>query len=117
MNIASGESSVKKQTYEYIVKNKYEGQPICSDPAAQPKENETGIHFSVGERTAWISTYEPAVVEGLLEHANFKVEKVILLKIKRKECVIGVVGRIPVGSLKIGKRRPTDRHDLIVSNR
>jgi len=106
---------VKLQTFEYIIKKKYEGQPICSDPSAQAKENETGIHFSMGERMAWISSYEPAVIEGLVNHKHFKLEKLILMKIKRRECVVGIVGKIPIGSLRIGNKRASDRHDLIIN--
>ena len=103
-----------KPNSEYVIRQKYEGQPICSDPTAQPKENETGIHFSMGERLAWISTYEPALIEGLVNHKHFKVDQLITMRIKRRECVVGIVGKIPIGALRIGKKRASDRHDLIV---
>lgn len=108
---------MKQQNSEYAIKKKYEGQPICADPSTITKENETGIHFSTGERYAWVSSYEPAIVEGLLQHKHFKIEELITMKVDSCECVVGVVGRVPIGSLKIGKKRATDKHGEIVSNR
>lgn len=108
---------MKQETNEYVIKKKYEGQPICADPSTNPKENETGIHFSTGERSAWVSSYEPTVVEGLLQHNHFKIEELITVIIGKSECVVGVVGRLPIGSLNIGKKRSSDRHDLIVNNK
>ncbi|MBI1729611.1 hypothetical protein HY229_03025 [Candidatus Acetothermia bacterium] len=107
----------KKRQSGYIIRKKYEGQPVCLDPTVQAKENETGIHFTGGDRSAWISSYEPVVVEGLLQHKYFKIEQLVTLKIGREECVVGVVGKLPIGALQIGRRRPSDRHDLIVNLR
>jgi len=101
----------------YEVKRRYDGQPVCADPTADPKENETGIHFTGGDRLAWISSYEPAVIEKLLKHKHFRLSEIITLQIDKQECVVGVTGRIPIGSLRIGRRRSSDRHDLIVRAR
>lgn len=101
----------------YEVKRRYDGQPVCADPTADPKENETGIHFTGGDRLAWISSYEPAVIQGLLAHKGFRLSEIITLQIDKQECVVGVTGRIPIGALRIGRRRSSDRHDLIVSSR
>ena len=101
----------------YEVKRRYDGQPVRADPTADPKENETGIHFTGGDRLAWISSYEPAVVEKLLKHKHFRLSEIITLEIGKEECVVGVTGRIPIGTLRIGRRRSSDRHDLIVSSR
>ncbi len=114
---ASGEMPVKKSNRAYIIKKKYQGQPVCLDPTTHPKENETGIHFTGGDRSVWISSYEPVIVQGLLKHKYFKIEQLVLMKIGREECVVGVVGKFPVGALQIGKRRPSDKHELIVSSR
>lgn len=114
---AGGEMTEKKRQSGYIIRKKYEGQPVCLDPTVQAKENETGIHFTGGDRSAWISSYEPVVVEGLLQHKYFKIEQLVTLKIGREECVVGVVGKLPIGALQIGRRRPSDRHDLIVNLR
>ena len=101
----------------YQSRSRYDGQPVCADPTADPKENETGIHFAGGDRLAWISSYEPAVINGLLKHKHFRLSEVITLHIDKQECVVGVTGRIPIGALRIGRRRASDRHDLIVSPR
>lgn len=106
-----------KQVNEYVIKKKYEGQPVCSDPTVHPKENETGIHFTGGDRLAWISSYEPSVVEGLLHHKHFRLEELITMEIDGSECVVGLVGRVPIGTLRIGRRRNSDRHDQVVRSR
>lgn len=98
----------------YEVKRRYDGQPICADPTADPKENETGIHFTGGDRLAWVSSYEPAVVESLLNHKHFRLSELVTLTVNGQECVVGVMGRIPIGALRIGRRRASDRHDLVV---
>jgi len=109
--------SVKKRSGTYQIKKKYQGQPICLDPTTHPKENETGIHFTGGDRHAWISSYEPPVVAGLLQLKHFKVEQLVTMMIDGSECVVGVVGRVPIGALRIGKPRDSARHELIVGRR
>jgi hypothetical protein len=99
----------------YRIKRKYEGQPIKPDPTAHPKENETAIHFTGRDRQAWVSSYEPAVVEKLLKHKHFKLEQLITMEIEGRECVVGVIGRVPIGSIRIGRRRDSDSHEFIVS--
>ncbi len=104
---------MKKALNSYKIRRKYQGQPVCLDPTIHPKENETGIHFTGGDRHAWISSYEPAIVSGLLQHKRFKLEHLVTLEIDGRECVVGVVGRIPIGALRIGRPRDSDRHELI----
>lgn len=108
---------MKKRSGTYTIKRKYQGQPICLDPTIQPKENETGIHFTGGDRHAWVSSYEPAVVAGLLQHKQFKVEQLVTMMIGRCEYVVGVVGRVPIAALRIGQPRKSSRHELIISRR
>ncbi|OGF52869.1 MAG: hypothetical protein A2Z21_04210 [Candidatus Fraserbacteria bacterium RBG_16_55_9] len=108
---------MKKQSSTYTIKRKYKGQPICLDPTIPPKENETGIHFMGRDRHAWISSYEPAIVANLLQHKHFKVEQLVTMVVNGCECVVGVVGRVPIGALRIGQPRDSDRHELIVSRR
>lgn len=109
-----GERALKKLQNAYHIKRKYEGQPIKADPTAHPKENETAIHFTGRDRRAWVSSYEPVVVERLLRYKHFQLEELVTMEIDGQECVVGVIGRVPIGSLRIGRRRPTDRHELIV---
>ena len=108
---------MKKSSSVYSIKRKYKGQPICFDPTIPPKENETGIHFMGSDRHAWVSSYEPAVVSCLLQLKHFKVDQLVTMMIDGSECVVGVVGRVPIGSLRIGQPRKSDRHELIVSRR
>lgn len=105
-----------KRNNEYGIEKKYQGQPICADPTASPKENETGIHFTGGDRLAWISSYEPSVIEGLLKHKHFRLEHLITREIQQCECVVGIIGRVPIGTLRIGRRRDSDRHSSIVAH-
>jgi hypothetical protein len=98
----------------YKTKKRYQGEPIRTDPSCDPKENETAIHFSAGDRTAWISSYEESVVAGLLAHPDFKIEELVLMRLERQDSVVGVVGRIPLAALRIGRSRGTSLHELIV---
>jgi hypothetical protein len=99
----------------YKTKRRYQGEPVRTDPTTDPKENETAIHFTVGDRNAWISSYEASVVAGLLAHPDFKVEQLVLMRLERADSVVGVVGKIPVAALRIGPSRETSVHDQIVS--
>lgn len=99
----------------YKTKRRYQGEPVRTDPTCDPKENETAIHFTCGDRDAWISSHEASVVTGLLAHPDFKIKVLTLMRIKRKDSVIGVVGKLPVAALSIGPARETSMHDQIVS--
>lgn len=101
----------------YKTRKRYRGEPICADPTVDPRENETALHFTAGDRRLWISSYEPTVVSGLLAHPDFQVEHVIFMQANGRECVVGVVGKLPVGALSIGRARKSDSHELIVSSR
>ncbi|MFN4218873.1 MAG: hypothetical protein ACK4HB_06310, partial [Candidatus Bipolaricaulia bacterium] len=65
----------------------------------------------------WISSYEPTVVSGLLAHPDFQIEHMICMLVNGRECVVGVVGKLPVGALSLGRARQSDSHELIVSGR
>jgi hypothetical protein len=99
----------------YKTRKRYRGEPICADPTADPRENETALHFTAGDRRLWISSYEPAVISGLLAHPDFRVGHLVLMRVGGRECVVGVVGRLPVGVLSLGRARQSDSHELIVS--
>jgi len=101
----------------YKTRRRYRGEPICADPTADPKENETALHFSAGDRYLWISSYEPAVIAGLLGHPDFRIGHIIFMKANRGECVVGVVGKLPIGALSIGRRRDSDSHEFIVARK
>lgn len=98
----------------YKTKRKYQGEPIRTDPTCDPKENETAIHFNGGDRLAWVSSYEEAVVSGLLAHPDFKISELILMRIERKDSVVGVVGKIPIAALRIGNSRDSNEHALVI---
>lgn len=101
----------------YKTRKRYRGEPICADPTVDPKENETALHFAAGDRRFWISSYEPAVISGLLAHPDFQIEHVIWMRAHGRECVVGVVGKLPVGALSLGRARKSNSHELIVSLR
>jgi hypothetical protein len=98
----------------YKTKRKYQGEPIRTDPTCDPKENETALHFSGGDRYAWVSSYEESVVTGLLAHPDFKILELVLMRIERKDSVVGVVGRIPIAALRIGNSRGSNEHALVI---
>lgn len=101
----------------YKTRKRYGGEPICADPTADPRENETALHFTAGDRRLWISSYEPTVVAGLLAHPDFQIEHLVFMKANGRECVVGVVGKLPVGALSLGRARKSDSHELVVSIR
>jgi hypothetical protein len=98
----------------YKTRRRYRGEPICADPTADPKENETALHFSAGDRYLWISSYEPVIVSKLLGHPDFRIGHLVLMNTNGRECVVGVVGKLPIGALSIGQRRASDSHEFIV---
>lgn len=101
----------------YKTRKRYRGEPVCADPTADPRENETALHFTAGDRRVWVSSYEPTVISGLLAHPDFQIEHLIFMQANRRECVVGVAGKLPVGTLSIGQARQSDSHELIVSNK
>ena len=98
----------------YKTKRRYNGEPVRPDPTVDPTENETGIYFTSADSNAWVSSYEPVVVERLLHHPNFKIEQLITMQIEKQECVVGVIGRLPIGAVRLGRVTAKDNHELIV---
>lgn len=107
----------KGTSLEYTTRKRYRGEPICADPTADPRENETALHFTMGDRRLWISSYEPVVIAGLLAHPDFQIGHLVLMRANGRECVVGVVGKLPVGVLSIGRARKSDSHELIAPNK
>lgn len=98
----------------YKTKRRYKGEPVRPDPTVDPTENETGIYFTSADRSAWVSSYEPLIVERLLHHPNFKVEQLITMQIEKQECIVGVIGRLPIGAVRLGRATTKDNHELVV---
>lgn len=101
----------------YKTRKRYRGEPICADPTADPRENETALHFTAGDRRLWISSYEPVIVAGLLARPDFQVGHLVFMKANGRECVVGVVGKLPVGALSLGRARKSDSHELVVQSK
>lgn len=106
-------TSKERYSVEYKTRKRYRGEPICLDSTVTPRENETAFHFSALDRRLWISSYEPAIVTGLLGLKEFKVDQLIFMRIDGQDCVVGVIGRLPIGALAIGRARTSDGHALI----
>jgi hypothetical protein len=106
-------TSKGRYSIEYKTRKRYRSEPICADPTVDPRENETALYFSMTDRRLWVSSYEPAIIEGLLAHRDFKIEQLILMRIDGKDSVVGVIGRLPIGALSIGRARTSDGHDLV----
>lgn len=98
----------------YKTKRRYKDEPVRPDPTVDPTENETAIYFMSADRHAWISSYEPVIVERLLHHPNFKIEQLITMQIEKQECVVGVIGKLPVGAVRIRPATSADSHELVV---
>ncbi|MCS7273965.1 MAG: hypothetical protein NZ610_00960 [Candidatus Bipolaricaulota bacterium] len=106
-------TSKGRYSIEYKTRKRYRGEPICADPTVDPRENETALYFSMADRRLWVSSYEPSIIAGLLAHRDFKIEQLVLMRIDGKDSVVGVIGRLPVGVLSIGRARASNEHDLI----
>ncbi|MCS6903497.1 MAG: hypothetical protein NZO41_04400, partial [Candidatus Bipolaricaulota bacterium] len=106
-------TSKGRYSIEYKTRKRYRGEPICADPTVDPRENETALYFSMTDRRLWVSSYEPTIIAGLLAHRDFKIEQLIFMRIDGKDSVVGVIGRLPVGVLSIGRARVSNEHDLI----
>jgi len=98
----------------YKTKRRYKGEPVRPDPTVDPTENETGIYFTSADCHARISSYEPVIVERLLHHPNFKIEQLITMQIEKQECVVGVIGRLPIGAVRLRPAASTNNHELVV---
>lgn len=106
-------TSKGRYSIEYKTRKRYRSEPICADPTVDPRENETAFYFSMTDRRLWVSSYEPAIIRGLLVHRDFKIEQLILMRIDGKDSVVGVIGRLPIGALSIGRARASAGHDLV----
>jgi hypothetical protein len=53
-------------------------------------------------------------VSRLLGHPDFRIGHLVLMNTNGRECVVGVVGKLPIGALSIGQRRASDSHEFIV---
>ena len=89
----------------------YNGERIAEDPKLQPPEKETSINFSPAAGLAMINTHQGAIMRALLQCDFFDVLEVE----KRNGVVVGVTGRIPIGSLSIKPPRATNAISRVIS--
>ena len=89
----------------------YNGERIAEDPKLQPPEKETGIHFSPVSEYATINSHRGAVMRKLLQCPFFEVLEIE----KRDGVVVGLTGRMPVGSLSIKTPRKSNWAQYVVS--
>lgn len=102
---------------------------FSEDPYREPHEKETGLHLE-GDGTHFsVTSYKKVVYTKLLRRPEFSVKHLSVLDEDGRErtvdtldeaaadpslTIIGVVGRLPVGSVNIGTARNSNSHaDLV----
>jgi hypothetical protein len=102
---------------------------VADDPDRSAVEKETGITIVGNEPVATIHAYRASVVRRLIGLPHFELQRATLRdsdarvrevasfeEVQPDEDVIGVVGQIPVGAIKIScNPRQSDEHTFIVS--
>lgn len=103
-------------------------EQLSEDPYREPHEKETAIHTE-GDGTHYsVTSFKKVVYEKLLRRPEFQVQRVHVIDEDNRErafdtieecegqsiLVIGVTGRMPVGSLSIGQPRNSNSHAEIV---
>ena len=91
--------------------NSYHGERVAEDPELQPPEKETCVSFSPVSEYATINSHRGAVMRKLLQCPFFEVLEIE----KRDGVVVGLTGRVPVGSLSIKTPRKSNWAQYVVS--
>jgi len=102
----------KEGTYRY--ESSYKGEPIRADDIL-PCEQETVISFEGDVELATIYSAKPAIIRGLLRHPDFTIEELTLRERRGGEAVVAILGHLPIGAIKIGKKRKSNRQSQVVS--
>jgi len=90
---------------------------VAADPKLRPEEKETCLHILGDAQWADVFTRHPSAVKGLLALPEFEVEEQCTRTIRGKEVIVGVKGRLPLGSLKIGRPRRDQRLSRVFPQR
>jgi len=101
---------------------------FAEDPRREPHEKESSLHVEGDGTHAEVRSYKRVVFEKLIHRSEFEVKSLRVIDDDNREHVVdtvedavnqslpivGVVGRIPVGSITIGTARNSNSHADIV---
>jgi len=101
---------------------------FTEDPRREPHEKETAVTLDGDRNQAKVRSFKRSVFEKLLQRSEFELESLHVIDDDNQEHVvdtidealnqslpiIGVVGKIPVGSINIGTPRNSNSHADIV---
>lgn len=102
---------------------------FSEDPYREPHEKETAFHVEGDGTHFTVTSFKKVVYAKFLQRPEFSVKHIHVLDADGREStvnslskiaddhsltVIGVVGRLPVGAMNIGKPRNTNSHASIV---
>jgi len=90
---------------------------VVSDPSLRPEEKETSWHLLGNARHIEVNSFHPTVIRGLLAQPEFEVSELFKRNIKGEEVVVGIAGKFPIASLKIGKARRDPHLSRVFSRR
>lgn len=104
------------------------GRHFSEDPNREPHEKETALHLEGDDSHFTVTSFKRVVVAKLLRRPEFDVKYIHILDSEGREFtveslaeaansslqIIGVVGRLPVGSVNIGKPRNGNSHAELV---
>ena len=120
-------SEAKSNSQSCIAINSISAQ-FTEDPHREPHEKETSLHVEGDGTQMEVRSFKRGVFEKLLHRPEFEVKSLYVLDDENREHVvdtvdeavnqslpiIGVVGKIPVGSINIGTPRNSNSHADIV---
>lgn len=82
---------------------------IRGDPSLRPIEKETSLNLLGGGEFWDVQSFHPTAVRGLLAQSEFEVTGLYTCDVGGEEAIVGVRGRLPLASLKIGRPRKDGR--------
>jgi hypothetical protein len=101
---------------------------FSEDPRREPHEKETALHLEGNGTHFSVTSFKKVVYAKLLQHSEFSVTRLNVLDDGGRErtvnsldeaaeqslIIIGVTGRLPVGTVNIGTSRNSNSHaDLV----
>jgi hypothetical protein len=95
----------------YEVRTEYNGEPVGNDPRLEACERETGLSFDDRDGYVRLSSYQAAIVRGLLDSEGVEIERIFLLD----GVVVGLLARFPKSMLAIKSPRKSTSTGRIVS--
>lgn len=90
---------------------------VVGDPTLRPEEKETSLHLLGNSKRIEVHSFHPTVIRGLLAQPEFEVSQLFKKNIKGEEVIVGIKGKFPISSLKIGRARRDQHLSRVFSRR